>query len=609
MIARGAFGAVAGLFLVAAAGAASCSSSSAVGVAAGCSINSDCDSPLVCVFARCHKQCDASRDCPSGERCVASTAGGVCQLSQESSCGNGNLCQSGEVCGTDQQCRVQCSASGGCVGGDYCVTSSGMGACYSASTSADEPTLMAAGILSADGAVIGDASSVAFTPDGSGGASGPDGTAASDGASVVGDGGDATVATNSCPSAQTQFGNTAQGDSNPNFTSGVGVRTANSLLIFSGYAAAAGGDAGDAGPSNLVYVQAFDPATAASMGPAQPLFSASGDAPNIWVETASVAPTGQIVIIYSFYATAGATNAVCYYGFYNYGVSTNGVGDCQSGLYAAFLAPSADAGTGLQVQQTVQLASSLTYGQAHALWSPTRQAFVISWEYYTSPGWFLGVKNFLPNGQAAGGDSDVVPTNIPSSSPYQDAVEQGSVAPLSGLLGVAFQDSSNHYPWLTLLDSMGNQLGDSVQISSVAGSWVTLGATAQGMVYLYDDVTNVSGVLVPTSADAGATAGIIDGGDSYASFTFPGAIHAIEGRALNDYAGVGGVGVALLYANGLSFAYVNSDGITHVAPSSVIAHTYGAGDQMNITTFGGSFDLSLYSATAQSTQMAASGCQ
>jgi hypothetical protein len=491
-----------------------------------------------------------------------------------------------------------------------------MGACYSASTSADEPTLMAAGILSADGAVIGDASSVAFTPDGSGGASGSDGaaasdgTTASDGASAVGDGGDATVATNSCPSAQTQFGNTAQGDSNPNFTSGVGVRTANSLLIFSGYTAAADADAaGDAGPSNLVYVQAFDPTTAESMGHAQPLFSASGDAPNIWVETASVAPTGQIVVVYSFYETAGATGGVCYYGFYNYGVSTNGIGNCQSGLYATFLAPAADAGTGLQVQQTVQLASSLTYGQAHALWSPTRQAFVISWEYYTAPGWFLGVKNLLPNGQAAGGDSDVVPTNTLSSSPYQEAVEQGSVASLSGLLGVAFQDSNDHYPWLTLLDSTGNQLGNSVQIASVAGSWVTLGATAQGMVYLYDDVTNVSGVLVPTSADAGATAGIVDGGDTYASFTFPGAIHAIEGRALSDYAGVGGVGVALLYANGLSFAYVNSDGITHLAPSSVIAHTYGAGDQMNITTFGGSFGLSLYSATAQSTQMAASGCQ
>ncbi len=423
-------------------------------------------------------------------------------------------------------------------------------------------------------------------------------------------GGDGMVVANSCPSAQTQFGNTAQGDSNPNFTSGVGVRTSDQLLIFSGYTGAAG-DAGDAGPENLVYVQAFDPTTAASKGPAQPLFAANDEAPNILVETASVAPTGQIVVVYSFYATTGDTGGVCFYGDYSYGVSTYGVGDCQSGLYAAFLSPSADAGTGFQVQQTVQLASSLTYGQAHAFWSPTSQAFVISWEYYTSPAWFLGVKNFLPSGQAAGGDTAVVPTNTPSSAPDQDAVEQGSIASLSGLFGVAFEDSNTGYPWLSILDSTGNQLGSSVQVASVAGAWVTIGATAQGVVYLYDDVTKVSGVLVPTSADAGATAGIVDGGDasSYAGFSFPGAIHAVEGRALSDYAGVGGVGVALLYADAVSFAYVNAGGATYVAPSSVIAHTYAAGDQINITTFGGSFGVSLYSAATQSTQMAASGCQ
>jgi hypothetical protein len=488
--------------------------------------------------------------------------------------------------------------------GDYCLTTGAAGACYSATNSDDQPALITAGILAADGAVVSDASVVMVSPDGSV-APGPDG---SSGGSLDG-GNETSVIVNSCPSAQTQFGNTAQGDSNPNFTSGVGVRTADALLIFSGYTAAAG-DGGDAGPDNLVYVQAFDPTTAASRGPAQPLFSADGDGPNIWVETASVAPTGQIVVIYSFYATTGETGAVCYYGFYNYGVSTYGIGNCQSGLYAAFLSPSADAGSGLQVQRIVQLASSLTYGQAHAIWSPTRQAFVISWEYYTAPAWFLGVKNFLPNGQAAGGDTAVVPTNTPSSSPDQNAVEQGSVASLSGLLGVAFQDSSG-YPWVSTLDSTGNELGSPVQIALVAGSWVTVGATAQGMVYLYDDVTNVSEVFVPTSVDAGATAGIVDGGDAsaYSTFSFPGAIRSIEGRALSDYAGVGGVGVATLYANGLSFAYVNADGVTHIAPSSVIAHTYAAGDQVNISTFAGSFGVSLYSAATQSTQMAASGCQ
>jgi hypothetical protein len=302
---------------------------------------------------------------------------------------------------------------------------------------------------------------------------------------------------------------------------------------------------------------------------------------------------------------------VCYYGFYNYGVSTYTVGNCQNGLYAAFLSPSAEAGTGLQVQQIVQLASSLTYGQAHAIWSPTRQAFVISWEYYTSPAWFLGVKNFLPTGQAAGGDTAVVPTNASNGTPDQGAVEQGSVASFPGLLGVAFQDSTSGYPWLSILDSTGNQVGGSVQIASVTGTWETIGATKQGIVYLYDDVTGVNEVWVPTSADAGPTAGIVDGGDasSYTGFSVPGAIRAIDGRALSDdTGGAGGVGVALLYANGLSFAYVNSDGVSHVAPSSVIAHTYAGGDQINISNFGGSFGVSIYGGATHSTQMAASGC-
>jgi hypothetical protein len=588
-----------------AAAASSCGkSSSGASVAGNCSINSDCDSPLVCAFARCHTECAESRDCPSGERCVSSTAGGVCQLLQESTCNAGTLCQSGQVCGNDQQCRVECSATVSCIMGDYCLTTGASGACYSATNSDDEPPLIKDGILAADGAVISDASVVMIAPDGSVGPS-PDGSSGGPDSGALDGGNESSVTVNSCPSAQTQFGNTAQGDSNPNFTSGVGVRTSDALVIFSGYT----GTAGDAGPDNVVYVQSFDPTTAASNGHAQRLFSADGDGPNILVETASVAPTGQIVVIYSFYATTGATGGVCDYGFYNYGVGTYGIGNCQSELYAAFLSPSADAGSGLQVQRIVQLASSLTYGQAHAIWSPTRQAFVISWEYYTAPAWFLGVKNFLPNGQAAGGDTAVVPTNNPSSSPDQDAVEQGGVASFSGLLGVAFQDS-NGYPWVSTLDSTGNELGSPVQIALVAGSWVTIGATAQGMVYVYDNVTNVSEVFVPTSVDAGATAGIVDGGDAstYSTFSFPGAIHAIEGRALSDYAGVGGVGVATLYANGLSFAYVNADGMTHIAPSSVIAHTYAGGDQINISTFGGSFGVSLYSTATQSTQMAASGC-
>jgi len=223
---------------------------------------------------------------------------------------------------------------------------------------------------------------------------------------------------------------------------------------------------------------------------------------------------------------------------------------------------------------------------------------VISWEYYTAPAWFLGLKNFRPNGAAAGGDTAVVPTNTPDGAPAQNAVEQGSVAPLGdGSLGVAFQALTNQgVPWLTVLDSTGNQLASSVQVASTDSAWVTVGATAQGLVYVYDGVTSVGEALVPTSAGGGPSAPPGDGDAGYAGFTFPGAIRAIEGRALDDdTGGPGGVGVALLYANGASFAYVDADGLSHVPPSSVIAHTYVAGDQINITNFAGSFGLSLYS--------------
>jgi hypothetical protein len=148
--------------------AASCGkSSSGASVAGNCSINSDCDSPLVCAFARCHAECAESRDCASGERCVDSTAGGVCQLMQESTCTAGTLCQTGQVCGIDQQCRVECTIAGGCIAGDYCVATGAAGACYSATNSDDQPTLIAAGILAADGAVLSDASVVMVSPDGS----------------------------------------------------------------------------------------------------------------------------------------------------------------------------------------------------------------------------------------------------------------------------------------------------------------------------------------------------------------------------------------------------------------------------------------------------------
>jgi hypothetical protein len=219
----------------------------------------------------------------------------------------------------------------------------------------------------------------------------------------------------------------------------------------------------------------------------------------------------------------------------------------------------------------------------------------------------LGTKSLRPNGQAAGG-TNPVPTDQTSAAVFNSAYqqEQGSVAAGPNLLGVAFKSTASNYPFFTILDPSGNQVGSSLPIVQRAGAWVTVGATAQGFVYLYDNGSSVGEAFVPTSGDAGAI--VPDAG--LGGFTFTGAIGAYEAHAINDdTGGLGGVGVALLYANGLSFAYVNADGVAHVGPLSVIPHTYAGYDQINITNFGGSFGLSLYSAASQSTQMAASGCQ
>ena len=94
-------------------GTPSCSSSSKSpeGLAEGCSINSDCNDPLVCAFSLCHQQCAASRDCAQGERCIETNGVGICELPAESSCAMGKTCTGGLVCGPDQQCRAACTTS------------------------------------------------------------------------------------------------------------------------------------------------------------------------------------------------------------------------------------------------------------------------------------------------------------------------------------------------------------------------------------------------------------------------------------------------------------------------------------------------------------------
>ena len=554
----------------------SCSSSSGAGLSSTCSINSDCNSPLICAFTKCHAACHESRDCSAGERCVVSGANGVCELPAETVCTMaGAACVGTLVCGSDQQCGTPCQTTTQCLNAQSCVPlqgSSPSGTCI------DQPGEL-------DGGETAD-----------GGGTAQDGTANSGDGSGIGGG-------NQCPSAQTQFGNIAQGDSNPNFTSGVGVRGAKQLLIFSGYAgppAGAGdaGDAGDAGSVNLVYVQSFDPVTGKSQASAVPLFQAA-DGAEFTVDDVSIAPTGQIALLYS-----------------------TGPAD-KNAVYASFFTSVADAGAaGLQLVQTVQVESApLVYASdpyfphPHAIWSTANKAFVFSWEYGAtnlSVQPTLKVVKYLPTGGSAGGGTNAVPVPMPPSIFW--AYDQGSVGTSGNLVGVIYGQNSPYYPFLTILDAQGNQVGGAVQLSSVSlnanWSWLSVAGTANGFTSFFAQNGTVYEVFTPTSTDAGVLAPApVDGGDAGAFGGFQFLSTAIAGRSISDdTGGVGGTGTVLLEQNGASFIYVNADGIRHVGPTTIIAHTYAGGDQVAVTNFGGSFGVSLYGRADHATKIAASGC-
>jgi hypothetical protein len=88
-----------------------------------CTLDSDCTSPNVCVFDRCHAECATSADCPSGERCLKGDlpGAGVCQLSQEALCGSGADCPGAQVCGVDGECRDLCGDDADCLAGQVCA--------------------------------------------------------------------------------------------------------------------------------------------------------------------------------------------------------------------------------------------------------------------------------------------------------------------------------------------------------------------------------------------------------------------------------------------------------------------------------------------------------
>lgn len=92
----------------------------------GCLINTDCNTPLVCAFRRCHVECKDSRDCPLPQRCIASDRPFyVCQLESEQPCRRNSDCGELQICASDLQCRDGCASDRDCFPGQTCAS----GAC------------------------------------------------------------------------------------------------------------------------------------------------------------------------------------------------------------------------------------------------------------------------------------------------------------------------------------------------------------------------------------------------------------------------------------------------------------------------------------------------
>lgn len=100
----------------------------------GCSLNSQCEDPLVCAFEHCHRECDADRDCPATARCVRNSDGHVCQFEDDTGCSKNSDCRGAQVCGEDGECRDACSETSDCTKGQICANS---GLCASMDSAKD----------------------------------------------------------------------------------------------------------------------------------------------------------------------------------------------------------------------------------------------------------------------------------------------------------------------------------------------------------------------------------------------------------------------------------------------------------------------------------------
>ncbi len=565
----------------------------------GCALNSQCAAGLTCTFGFCHTACAVNGDCPAGELCVkagaagdagatdagatdASTSGGstsggstinVCQLPTEVTCVYNSNCNSPLVCARDEQCRNQCQANVDCVSPQVCTDSK-----VCALPSQLVPGTNDVQVVTT-GQTDGGAGSTGSGGTGGTGHVGAGGTAGG-GKSGGGSGG------SSCVGPQLEFANVSQGDANPGFTSAVAVRNADTLFIFSAYEGPApvdGGADGGALAGSAIFVQMFDPVTGIKRGPSQFLLSIPYR-PAVGIDDVAVAPTGEIALLYA----AGTGNTYA------------------DQLYMTTLATApGDGGTAsLSVEKTVQLESVYT-GSARVIWQPSTQLFVFSWKYQGSNGWYARVRKYHPNGTASGAAINAIPT---IGNLYEPNSEDDAYVGVSGTyLGLAYQ-STNDWPYLTIVDGDGFQVGHFITLQAGGvDNWVSCAGTTAGFVAMYTGGGSVSGAFVPLT---GMSSVISDAGAPDAGLpplkTFSFTSTAATGKMINDDPSGGGAAAVLLQNDGAAFIYVSADGSKAQDQGTVISAAGGI--QAGISNFQGSFVVSLYNGTTHAAQATVSTC-
>ncbi len=187
----------------------------------------------------------------------------------------------------------------------------------------------------------------------------------------------------------------------------------------------------------------------------------------------------------------------------------------------------------------------------------------------------MKVGYFAPTGANAGG-TNTIPTDDPSSSVNSSDVAEGEVAFSGSTFAVEYLNSSADTPYLTLLDTQGDEVGTPVNFSpAFAGAsgydyFVSAAGTSDGFVAVYNGNSSASAAsLLATfvSNSASGDAGVPVG----ATHAFPGGQAYAGPWSVRGSSDGTGAGFAIHYPNGsVSFLYFGADGSPRGTPQTVL---------------------------------------